>query len=260
VAERRTEGQKRRGDHYAGHDDERTLESGSLGPPFHENVPGPHGLHDDDASPSVPPDADLAELREVARGCTACELYRVGTQTVFGEGPQDARVMLVGEQPGDREDIEGHPFVGPAGGLLDTALEQAGITRDDVYVTNAVKHFRWEEQRGKRRIHKKPALAHVRACAPWLQAELRVVQPEVVVLLGATAAQAVLGTRFKVTEHRGTFVESDLDALVTATVHPSSILRARDERERGEAFDGFVRDLRFAAEALDDGVRSSPGG
>jgi uracil-DNA glycosylase family protein len=260
VAQRRTQGQRRRGDHYAGHDDRRTLESGSVGPPFHENVPGPHDVADGDASALIPPDADLDGLRDAARGCTACELFRVGTQTVFGEGPAEARIMLVGEQPGDREDIEGHPFVGPAGGLLDTALERAGIERNDVYVTNAVKHFRWEEQRGKRRIHKKPALAHVRACAPWLQAELEVVHPEVVVLLGATAAQAVLGTRFKVTEHRGEFVEADLDALVTATVHPSSILRSRDDRERGEALQGFVRDLAFAASGLRDGMRSPPGG
>ena len=255
--ERRTEGQRRRGDHYAGHDDERTLESGNLGPPFHENVPGARDAGSGVASALIPPEADIAELREIARGCTACELHRVGTQTVFGEGPQQARIMLVGEQPGDREDVEGYPFVGPAGGLLDGALERAGIDRDDVYVTNAVKHFRWEEQRGKRRVHKKPALAHVRACAPWLRAEMRVVQPEVLVLLGATAAQAVLGTRFKVTEHRGTFVESDLDALVTATVHPSSILRARDEQERHDALEGFVRDLRLAADALRDGVRSA---
>jgi uracil-DNA glycosylase family protein len=259
MAERRTEGQRKRGDNYAGHDAERTLEGGSLGPPFHENVPGAPSAESGDASDLIPPNAGLPELRDAARGCTACELYRVGTQTVFGEGPAEARIMLVGEQPGDREDVEGHPFVGPAGGLLDSALERARITRDDVYVTNAVKHFRWEEQRGKRRIHKKPALAHVRACAPWLQAEMRVVKPEVVVLLGATAAQAVLGNKFKVTEHRGTFVESGLDALVTATVHPSSILRARDEQERSAAFDGFVHDLGFAAAAL-DGVRSSPSG
>ena len=257
MAERRTEGHRKRGDNYAGHDAERTLESGSLGPPFHENVPGAPGAEAGDASALIPDGAGLQELREAARGCTACELYRVGTQTVFGEGPAQARIMLVGEQPGDREDIEGHPFVGPAGGLLDTALERAGIARDDVYVTNAVKHFRWEEQRGKRRIHKKPALAHVRACAPWLRAEMRVVRPEVVVLLGATAAQAVLGNRFKVTQHRGTFVESELDALVTATVHPSSILRSRDEQERRVALDGLVHDLAFAAAAL-DGVRPSP--
>lgn len=257
---RRTEGQRTRGDNYAGHDATRTLESGSLDPPFHENVPGSHGAPQGDAAPLVPEGAGIEELREVARGCTACELHRLGTQTVFGEGPQDARMMLVGEQPGDREDIEGHPFVGPAGGLLDSALDRAGIPRDDVYVTNAVKHFRWVEQRGKRRIHKKPAMAHIRACAPWLQAEMQVVHPEVVVLLGATAAQAVLGSRFKVTEHRGTFVGSDLDAIVTATVHPSSILRAREEPERHDAFEGFVRDLAFAASALDGRVRSQRSG
>ena len=206
----------------------------------------------EDTSTPIPADADLAGLREAARGCTSCELHRIGTQTVFGEGPADARIMLVGEQPGDREDIEGHPFVGPAGRLLDTALERASIDRNAVYVTNAVKHFRWEEQRGKRRIHKKPSLAHVRACAPWLRAEMRLLRPDVVVLLGATAAQAVLGPRFKVTEHRGEFVGSDFDALVTATVHPSSILRSRDERERRDALDGLVRDLAFAASGLSE--------
>jgi uracil-DNA glycosylase len=260
VPQRRTDGQRRRGDHYAGHDDRRTLESGDVGPPFNDATASSASKGDGDASALIPEGAGLPELREAARGCTACELYRVGTQTVFGEGPAGARMMLVGEQPGDREDIEGHPFVGPAGNLLDTALERAAITRDDVYVTNAVKHFRWEEQRGKRRIHKKPALAHVRACAPWLQAEMNVVRPEVLVLLGATAAQAVLGTRFRLTEHRGTFVESELEALVTATVHPSSILRARDDRERQDAFEALVRDLTFAASGLGDRVRSSKSG
>lgn len=205
---------------------------------------------DGDVAP-VPPGADLVDLRLAARGCTACELHRTGTQTVFGEGGPDAGIMLVGEQPGDREDIEGRPFVGPAGRLLDDGLARAGIDRDDVYLTNAVKHFRWEEQRGKRRIHKKPGLVHIRACAPWLQAELHVVEPAVVVLLGATAAQAVLGPSFKVTEHRGELVPSDLEALVTATVHPSAILRTRDD-EREAAFGAFVQDLAFAAAVLQD--------
>lgn len=205
-----------------------------------------------DASELIPPRAGLDDLRDAAGRCTACELHRLGTQTVFGEGPARARLMAVGEQPGDREDVEGRPFVGPAGRLLDEAFDGAGIDRGDIYLTNAVKHFRWEEQRGKRRIHKKPGLAHIRACAPWLQAELGVVRPDVVVLLGATAAQAVLGSAFRVTQHRGAFVDSPLDALVTATVHPSSVLRARDEPSRREAFEGFVRDLAFAASGLRD--------
>jgi DNA polymerase len=158
--------------------------------------------------------------------------------------------MLVGEQPGDREDLEGHPFVGPAGRLLDRALERAGIARDEAYLTNVVKHFRWEGMRGKRRIHRKPALAHVAACRPWLDAELRVVRPEILVCLGATAAQAIIGRRFKLTEHRGELLEVEgLHPIVTATVHPSSILRT-DDAGRDEALDAFVRDLRGARTAL----------
>jgi uracil-DNA glycosylase len=199
-------------------------------------------------SSAQPTGGDLDDLRRQAAGCRACELWRLGTQTVFGEGPADARVMLVGEQPGDQEDLEGAPFVGPAGKLLDRALEQAGLPRDEVYVTNAVKHFRWEA-RGKRRIHKKPGMAHVKACRPWLEAEIRAVDARAIVLLGATAASSVLGPRFRLTEHRGEFVDTQIDALVTATVHPSSILRARDAAEREAAMAGFVRDLATVAHA-----------
>jgi uracil-DNA glycosylase len=197
----------------------------------------------DTAAPLVPPRPTLARLRAAAARCTACDLHLLGTQTVFGEGPAKARVMMVGEQPGDREDIEGHPFVGPAGKLLDRSLEEAGIARDDVYLTNVVKHFRWEGTRGKRRIHRKPSMAHITACRPWLEAELAVVKPEVLVCLGATAAQAIVDKRFKVTEHRGELMEvPGIDALVTATVHPSSVLRARNDTRRTE-MKALVRDL-----------------
>jgi len=161
--------------------------------------------------------------------------------------------MLVGEQPGDREDIEGHPFVGPAGRVLDRALDEAGIDRTDVYVTNAVKHFNWEP-RGKRRIHKKPNAEHIRACRPWLEAELAAVKPDILVCLGATAAQAIVGRQFRLTHHRGEFVETVLEPMVTATVHPSSILRAPDDNTREEAMAAFVADLRMVAEA----VRAAP--
>ena len=178
----------------------------------------------------VPTDPDLDELRSTAATCTACDLYRNATQTVFGKGLTRSQVMLVGEQPGDKEDVEGEPFVGPAGRLLDEALVAAGIDRDQAYVTNVVKHFKFE-QRGKRRIHKKPNMAEITACRPWLDAEIEVVKPTALVCLGATAAQALLGRSFRVTQHRGEFVESDLAPLVTATIHPSAILRAADERD-----------------------------
>jgi uracil-DNA glycosylase len=194
------------------------------------------------AAEFVPARPSLASLRQAAAGCTACPLYRTGTQTVFGEGARAARVMLVGEQPGDREDLEGRPFVGPAGRLLDEALEEAGIDRRDAYVTNVVKHFKWTP-RGKRRIHQKPSWGEVAACRPWLDAELEVVAPEALVLLGATAAQGLLGRDFRVTKQRGVPVESALAPLVVATVHPSSILRAPDER-RAEERAAFVADLR----------------
>lgn len=205
----------------------------------------------DTAQAFIPARPTLPKLRDAAAGCTACELYKKGTQTVFGDGPRSAQVMLVGEQPGDREDLAGEPFVGPAGRLLDQALDQAGIDRTKVYVTNVVKHFKWES-RGKRRIHKKPNLAEITACKPWLEAELRVVKPRAVVCLGATAAQALLGKQFRVTKQRGEFVESDLAPVVTATVHPSSILRGERE-EREEALKGLADDLARVERALREG-------
>jgi uracil-DNA glycosylase family protein len=194
----------------------------------------------------IPEQLSIESLREAAAECKACDLWEKGTQTVFGEGKENARLMLVGEQPGDREDIEGHPFVGPAGRILDEALEAAGIPRADVYLTNAVKHFRWE-QRGKRRLHSKPSQVHVRACRPWLMAELETVHPRLMVLLGATAAQSVMGSTFKVTQQRGKVLASPLGVPVLATVHPSSILRSPDDEARREAMDGLIADLKVAA-------------
>jgi uracil-DNA glycosylase len=193
--------------------------------------------------------AELARLRRQAATCRDCDLWRCGTQTVFGEGAVPAPMMLVGEQPGDAEDRAGKPFVGPAGKLLDRALAEAGIDRTRTYVTNAVKHFRWEA-RGKRRIHKKPNARQIQACHPWLEEELRIVRPRIVVALGATAAQSLLGSRFRVTEHRGEIFTPDGLPSVTATVHPSSILRSRDDDSRREAFDGLVCDLRTAARSI----------
>ncbi len=190
--------------------------------------------------------SSLEALREAAAGCQACDLWRKATQTVFGEGPRDADLMLVGEQPGDQEDEAGRPFVGPAGRILDQALEEAGIDRSTVYVTNAVKHFKWEA-RGKRRIHQKPNAAEVSACRPWLDAEIEAVQPRIVVALGAVAAQALLGRDFRVSRQRGELVTWDDGRIVTATVHPSSILRAPDERRSSEMA-AFVDDLRAVAE------------
>jgi len=201
------------------------------------------------AAEFLPPRLSLPELRKAAAECRGCDLYRNATQTVFGEGARTADVMLVGEQPGDREDVEGAPFVGPAGKLLDRALEEAGIDRRKVHVTNAVKHFKWTP-RGKRRIHKRPGAEEIRACRPWLDAEMEVVKPRVLVALGATAAQALLGRQFRLTEHRGEFVESPLAPLVTATVHPSSILRAPDDASRHQAMEAFVADLQVVARAL----------
>ncbi len=200
------------------------------------------------AAAFVPPRPTLAKLQEAAAGCTACDLYKSGTQTVFGEGPRRAELMLVGEQPGDKEDLAGEPFVGPAGQLLDRALVTAGIDRSQVYVTNVVKHFKWEP-RGKRRIHKKPNMAEITACKPWLEAELAVVKPTALVCLGATAAQALLGKDFRVSTDRGRFVASELAELVTATIHPSSILRGPSE-EREKAFRGFADDLAKVAQRL----------
>ena len=190
---------------------------------------------------------ELAALRAGMQACRGCELYRNATQAVPGEGNEHAPIMFVGEQPGDQEDLAGHPFVGPAGKLLDRALEEAGIDRTQVFVTNAVKHFSWEP-RGKRRIHKKPTVRQVAACNQWLQSELRVVRPRIVVCLGATAAQSLLGPSVKVTQVRGTFVDSDLPARVFVTVHPSSILRG-DPEDRERAFAAFVADLKQLAKA-----------
>ncbi|TML85021.1 MAG: UdgX family uracil-DNA binding protein [Actinobacteria bacterium] len=191
----------------------------------------------------------MEKLREAAAACRACHLWELGTQTVFGEGSSDAQVMFVGEQPGDQEDQEGRPFVGPAGKLLDRALEEAGIDRSLAYVTNAVKHFKWEA-RGKRRIHAKPNWTELAACRPWLDAELAVVSPRVLVCLGATAAQSLLGKQFRVTQHRGEWVESELAEHVTATIHPSAILRQRDDESRRRELAAFVDDLRIVAGVL----------
>jgi DNA polymerase len=197
----------------------------------------------------LPDKPTLKNVAGAAADCKACDLYKRGTQTVFGEGPKRATVMLVGEQPGDAEDLAGHPFVGPAGKLLDRALEQAGIDRQTVYVTNVVKHFKWEP-RGKRRIHAKPNAAEISACRPWLEIEIALVRPHALVCLGATAAQALLGKTFKVSKQRGEFVESSLAPVVMATVHPSSILRARDDESRRQEMEWFVADLRKLVGAL----------
>jgi uracil-DNA glycosylase len=201
--------------------------------------------------PSLLPDRPtLDKAAAIAAKCKACDLYKRGTQTVFGEGPPGAQVMFVGEQPGDAEDLAGHPFVGPAGKLLDRALEDAGIDRARVYVTNVVKHFKWEP-RGKRRIHARPNAAEINACRPWLETEVALVKPRVLVCLGATAAQALLGKSFKVSKQRGEFVRSSsLAPIVTATVHPSSILRAPDDDARREEMRRFVDDLRRIAREI----------
>jgi uracil-DNA glycosylase family protein len=196
----------------------------------------------------LPEELSLPALREAAAGCEGCDLWKLGTQTVFGEGPDSASVMFVGEQPGDQEDRAGKPFVGPAGRLLDSALVEAGIDRSATYMTNAVKHFKWQA-RGKRRIHQKPNWTEITACRPWLEAELSVVQPRVLVLLGATAAQSLLGREFRVTQNRRKLVESDLAEAVTATIHPSAILRGDPERRQAELA-AFVEDLRFVAGLL----------
>jgi uracil-DNA glycosylase len=203
----------------------------------------------DTAARYIPDRPTLPKVKEAASGCQACDLWRTGTQTVFGEGRRGARILFVGEQPGDQEDLAGKPFVGPAGKLLDRALAEAGIDRRDAYVTNVVKHFKWEP-RGKRRIHKKPNAAEIGACRPWLDVELALVKPQVVVCLGATAAQAILGKAFKVSQRRGEFVDGAMDPVVTATVHPSSILRAPDEETRRTEMRRFVEDLKKVAKRL----------
>jgi DNA polymerase len=197
----------------------------------------------------VPETRSLRTLSAAAHGCRGCDLYKAATQVVFGAGPRSARVLLVGEQPGDQEDRQGLPFVGPAGALLDKALADAGIPRGEVYVTNAVKHFKWEP-RGKRRIHKKPRASEIKACRPWLEAELRAVKPAVVVCLGATAAQSVIGSQFKLMQQRGKVQSSALASQVVATIHPSSVLRAPDSEGRRAAFEMLVEDLKLVARLL----------
>jgi uracil-DNA glycosylase len=197
----------------------------------------------------IPPRPTLPAVRGAADGCTACDLYKRATQTVFGEGASSATILFVGEQPGDQEDRAGRPFVGPAGQLLDRALADAGLDRDAIYVTNVVKHFKWEP-RGKRRIHKKPSAGEISACRPWLDVEIQIVKPRAIVCLGATAAQALLGRGFKVTAHRGERIASDLAPFVFATIHPSSLLRAPDAETRRRETARFIDDLRAVARAL----------
>jgi DNA polymerase len=213
------------------------------------------------AAELLPDRLSLKALREAAAGCKACPLWEGGTQTVFGEGAKGSEVVFVGEQPGDREDREGRPFVGPAGGLLDKALERAEIDRDDVYVTNVVKHFKWKPGRGKRRIHQTPSVEEVRACVPWLEAELTVIKPRVLVCLGATAAKRLIAPSFRVTVDRGEFRETHFSPHTMGTVHPSSILRIDDDPERRMAMDELVDDLlvvKHAIEGRDVAPRAAP--
>jgi uracil-DNA glycosylase len=204
---------------------------------------------DSSAEELIPDKPTVPSLQKAAVDCKACDLWENATQTVFGEGASRAKVFLIGEQPGNDEDLQGHPFVGPAGKLLDQALEEAGIDRREAYVTNVVKHFNWEP-RGKRRIHKKPNAKHIEACRPWLEAEIATVKPEVIVCLGATAAQTLLGKDFRVTKQRGEMIESELAPLIMATVHPSSILRAPDDETRRAEMRRFVDDLKKVAKVL----------
>ncbi len=201
------------------------------------------------AADFLPQQKTLAALREAARGCQGCDLYRDATQTVFGEGSSQARLILIGEQPGDREDIEGHPFVGPAGRLLDESLAAAGIDRKEVYVTNAVKHFKWTA-RGKRRLHKKPGSREIVACHPWLLSEIEAIHPQGLICLGATAAQALLGSAFRITRQRGEILRSEQASWIMATYHPSAVLRAPDEERRREMHEELIGDLKAAAGAL----------
>lgn len=201
------------------------------------------------AAELIPDHPSLPSLREAAADCKACDLWKRGTQTVFGEGRRRAKVLFVGEQPGNEEDLTGKPFVGPAGRLFDSALEKAGIDRSQTYVTNVVKHFKWEP-RGKRRIHKKPNAGEIAACRPWLEAEIALIKPDVIVALGATAAQALLGPKFRVTKQRGEFLASNLAPYVMATVHPSSILRAPDEETRRLDLSLFIADLKKLVRVL----------
>src|SRR5262245_39566946 len=212
------------------------------------------------AAPLIPANSSPQKLREVAAGCKACALWEHATQTVFGEGSTHAHVMLVGEQRGDKEDVQGRPFVGPAGAVLNKALAAAGIDRNDVYMTNIVKHFKWEPQ-GKRRLHKKPNAIEISACRPWLDAEIRAVKPQVVVLLGATAAQSIMGSQFKLTQHRGKVLQTPGPVgpglpieRVVATIHPSAVLRAPDSEGRRAAYEALVADLKVVARALRSGT------
>jgi uracil-DNA glycosylase len=221
-----------------------------LSPPGNSpNLPGIGEQAQVPAGALIPEQPTIPGLKAAAAACRACDLYKTGTQTVFGEGAERAKVMFVGEQPGDREDIEGRPFVGPAGGILDEALRAAGIDRGAAYVTNAVKHFKWKPQ-GKRRLHQKPNAAEISACRPWLDAEIALVKPQILVCLGATAAQALLGRDFRVTQQRGQFIERPGLPLTMATVHPSSILRAPDDESRELEMQAFVADLRRLAQRL----------
>src|SRR5437016_3857821 len=204
----------------------------------------------------LPPVLSIPSLQRAARRCRGCDLYKRATQTVFGEGPEDARIIMVGEQPGDAEDRQGRPFVGNAGKLLDRALKDAGLDRSEIYLTNAVKHFKWEE-RGKRRIHKKPNAQEINACRPWLEAEIAVVKPKVIACLGATAATALMGRAFRVTADRGKFFESRWTPYLTATVHPSSLLRIRVEADRNREYQRFVSDLEGIGKKLIE-IGSSP--
>jgi uracil-DNA glycosylase family protein len=215
---------------------------------------GPEALREGHRSAHdlIPPKPSLKRLREAAATCHACPLWRTGTQTVFGKGSPRARLMLIGEQPGDREDRAGEPFVGPAGEVLSEALRNVGIDRDEAYVTNVVKHFKWTQGRGKRRLHQRPNTEEIAACRPWLDAELEAVRPEVLVCLGATAAKALLGSKIRVTKDRGRFLESDIAPAVSVTVHPSSILQIDDDEERHEARAELVADLARVAERLHD--------
>jgi len=197
----------------------------------------------------IPPKPTLTKLWQAAQECRACELYKLGTQAVLGEGPRQAAILFIGEQPGDQEDLAGRPFVGPAGRVLDEALVEVGIPRKEVFVTNAVKHFKWEP-RGKRRIHQKPTLGEVKACRPWLEAELALVKPRGIVCLGATAAQSLLGPQFRITRDRGRFFDSEWASWITATIHPSAILRMPDREKREEARVLFLEDLRKVLKRL----------
>ncbi|MGH7713368.1 MAG: UdgX family uracil-DNA binding protein [Gemmatimonadaceae bacterium] len=209
------------------------------------------GSGEPSAAEFLPERLTLTSLKSAARECKGCGLYLHATQTVFGEGKRTARVVLVGEQPGNEEDLSGAPFVGPAGRLLNRALEEAGVNRDEAYVTNVVKHFKWD-RKGKTRMHKKPNAEEIRACLPWLSAELAVIQPKVLVCLGATAAQALLGRQFRVTTQRGQALSSDLAEYTVATVHPSSVLRQQTPEDREAALQAMIDDLRVVAALLKD--------